>query len=326
VFSRYGTGPGGIYFRVEPLSMYLMWPNHETPAYYNGYWWSHRTDDLGFRNLGGRPSDVVLHGDSMIYGHGVDTEDVVSEVLHARHGWNTYNIAQQGDCLYQGYVKLRLYLDELSPNVVLHFAFLNDVRDLELHLPEAELTRLGILERDDWPALRREVARLADTGPRRAGIARMPAVRFPGALWREVSERLRRRTRASPDDELADPLLDPDRYARATRYYERVLADLDEHVRDANAELVVVNLDVMPESHATTRARFRQLLQNVTARTGVSYLDTGRAFADCTDCTLENDGHLSPKGHALLAQLVDGWLREIDPEGGRTAPGRRAGR
>jgi len=144
--------------------------------------------------------------------------------------------------------------------------------------------------------------------------------------WREVSERLRRRTRASPDDELADPLLDPDRYARATRYYERVLADLDEHVRDANAELVVVNLDVMPESHATTRARFRQLLQNVTARTGVSYLDTGRAFADCTDCTLENDGHLSPKGHALLAQLVDGWLREIDPEGGRTAPGRRAGR
>ena len=133
VYSRYGTGPGEIYFHEPALGMNLMWPGFATRAYYNGWFWEHRTDPLGFRNPPDREADVLLLGDSLIYGHGAELEEGVSEVLHDHYGWLTYNLAQQGDCLYQSYVKTRLFIDELAPRTVVYFAFLNDASDLEAY-------------------------------------------------------------------------------------------------------------------------------------------------------------------------------------------------
>jgi len=43
--------------------------------YYNRYVWTHEADALGFRNRGPIvPADVLLLGDSFIYGHGVEYE------------------------------------------------------------------------------------------------------------------------------------------------------------------------------------------------------------------------------------------------------------
>ena len=49
-FSRYGTFPGAIYFLDDETGMFFMWPDFETRAFYNGYFWQHATDEHGFRN------------------------------------------------------------------------------------------------------------------------------------------------------------------------------------------------------------------------------------------------------------------------------------
>jgi hypothetical protein len=56
VFGRYGTFPGGIYFREPESRLRVMWRDFETRAYANGYFWHHATDRFGFRNPpGARP-------------------------------------------------------------------------------------------------------------------------------------------------------------------------------------------------------------------------------------------------------------------------------
>lgn len=319
VFSRYGTSPGEIYFREPALGMNLMWPDFETRAYYNGWFWNHRTDDRGFRNPPDRETDVLLLGDSLVYGHGAELEDGVSEVLHTRYGWATYNLSQQGDSLYQAYAKTRLYLDELAPTTVVHFAFMNDASDLEVYRTTEQLESIPELRRDDWRALRGEIDEL---GTRRRDpwwIGQVPGIRFFGGMFVEIKERIRRMSAGKPEAALATTLQDTERRARIQRYYDRVLPDLAERVRAHGAELVVVHLDVPAGSTAEDRAAFRELVAQASEESGVAFFDTGPAFTECPDCLLADDGHLSAKGHAVLAGLVDGWLRGLRPD---TAPAR----
>ena len=87
VYARYGTFPGGIYYYDEKADMVLMKRGLTIPLYFNGFTWEHHTDANGFRN----PDDleareVLLLGDSMIYGHGVEEDQTVAHHLRERHG------------------------------------------------------------------------------------------------------------------------------------------------------------------------------------------------------------------------------------------------
>ena len=74
--SRYTTKSDGIYYYDDRgLGMHFMIRNYQTVMSYNGHVWKHRTDALGFRNDPLHiPADVMLLGDSVVYGHGVDYE------------------------------------------------------------------------------------------------------------------------------------------------------------------------------------------------------------------------------------------------------------
>src|SRR5207245_5469937 len=68
----------------------------------NGYVWHHQTDALGFRNASLHiPADVVLLGDSLVYGQGVDFEDTLGNRLEERSGLRVVNLGLQGDCAFQ---------------------------------------------------------------------------------------------------------------------------------------------------------------------------------------------------------------------------------
>ena len=140
IYSVYGTGPGDIYFYDEPTRANFMWPNYRTRAYWNGYVWEHRTDELGFRN----PDDlnarsIVWLGDSMIYGHGVEEEDTAVARLRREHGLAAYNAGRQGDCLYQEYLVARLLLREVAPRTLVLSVFMNDFEDLEVYRTPEEI-------------------------------------------------------------------------------------------------------------------------------------------------------------------------------------------
>ena len=314
VFFRYGTGPGEMYYMAPGIDAFMMWPEFETDAYYNGWSWSHRTDARGFRNPPDRDSEVVLLGDSLIYGHGAEQDVVVSEVLRDRYGWRTYNLGQQADGLYQSYVKSRLFMEELAPKVLVHFAFVNDIGDLEVQRSAEQIDDPPELLRDDWSELRQRIAEIGAAGGQEGGLLQCPGARFPGGVWHEVKERMRRATDAGGSP-LSEPLLDRARRTRAQRYYDRILRDLNARADAAGAELVVVHLAVLPGLDPAARGHSRALLRSAAEKAGAHYYDTGDAISGCDDCRLENDGHLNAKGHAVLAELVDGWLREVYPEG-----------
>lgn len=311
VFSRYGYSPGDLYFREPELGMNFMWPNHRTRAYYNGTFWDHRTDRRGFRNPPDRECDVLLLGDSLIYGHGAELEVGVSEVLHDRYGWSTYNLAQQGDSLYEAYVKTRLYVDELAPHTVIHFAFENDGWGLEVSRSIEQIETTPEVERDDWQTLRE---RIDEEGRHRREpwfFEQEPAIRFFRGLFVEIEERIRRKSESDTRSTLYATLQDPRRRARIQRYYDRVLPDLARQVQARGARLIVVNLDLPAGVSPEDRAAFREIVASASEKAAVPFFDTGEAFADCIDCLIPEDNHLNAKGHAVLAELVDRWLRDL---------------
>jgi hypothetical protein len=130
-YSRYDALPGGMYIQERQTRMRFMRANVSMRAYSHGYWWRHSTDALGFRappDLERR--DVLLLGDSLVYGHGVEENQTVAHFLRSEHDVAAYNMGRQGQCLYECYVTYRLHAEELQPEAVVVFVFLNDVLDL----------------------------------------------------------------------------------------------------------------------------------------------------------------------------------------------------
>jgi hypothetical protein len=131
VHSRYSTREGGMYYRDPRLGMVFMIPNYRTQMQYNGYAWTHESDALGFRNRAvSIPGDIVLLGDSYIYGHGVDIENTVGAFLERMTGLRVANLARQGDCVFQQAYLLTEYIGMFRPRHVLYFFSENDIGDL----------------------------------------------------------------------------------------------------------------------------------------------------------------------------------------------------
>jgi hypothetical protein len=314
VYSVYG--PAGIYFQDRPLHMNFMWPNFETLAYWNGYWWHHRTDAAGFRN----PPDLaakslLLLGDSLIYGHGAEEQDTAAHLLRARYGRPAYNMGRQGDCLYQEYVLSRLYLPLLHPETVVLFVFLNDFRDLEVYRQPAEIADPPELDRIDYDALRARVEHPEQRWRLRDQLARLRVWRLAGGIADSM------RARPTPADEAHEmmaPIFEDARYEPIARYYRLVLADLARRTREQGAELVVVLLelpDAVVANATAAQQRLLALLDEIGAQEQFRVLGTGAILRDCADCELPNDGHLAPEGHRRLAEFIDA---QIPPRRDRT--------
>jgi hypothetical protein len=334
LYSVYSDRPGGIYFTLEDVGMAFMLPSHSTRAYFNGLWWRHATDALGFRNPEGLDDrSLVLLGDSMIYGHGVEEADTVAHFLRAEHGLPAYNMARQGDCLFQEYVLARLFLPWIRPRTLLLFTFLNDFADLEAFRRPAQIAEPPELDRYDYDALRERLE--APRAWRLWGqLERLKTWRLVGALLAEL-ERLRAAPRAAagaaapvaasgsaswpgiagapapPTPSFLEPLLDDRRFAPIASYYRRVLADLALRCREQGTELVVALLDIGDEVYPAQAAqdRLRLLLEAIGRAEGFRVLETRPLFAGCRACFLPRDGHLTREGHRRLADFV---AAEID--------------
>jgi hypothetical protein len=112
-FSKYDTLPGGI-FRFEGITRTrFMRADHRTRAYSHDYFWTHEADTTGYRNPSGIDDRrVLLLGDSIVYGHGVESDETIAHYLRTNHGVAAYDISAQGQCLYDHYLALRLKLQQ----------------------------------------------------------------------------------------------------------------------------------------------------------------------------------------------------------------------
>jgi len=138
--TKYNTTEKGIYFTEENTGMRLMKPNFETTAYYNDYYWIHKTDSRGFRNNKEyQQADIILLGDSIIYGHGVNYEQTTGYFLEQQTDFKAYNMARQGDSAFEEKYLLKKYGKELNPKYVFYFFFENDITDLTILLTPKEM-------------------------------------------------------------------------------------------------------------------------------------------------------------------------------------------
>src|SRR5215470_500708 len=138
--SKYTNRAGGIFYYDPALAMNFMIPNLTTRMYYNRYVWTHQTDALGFRNRGPiMPADVLLIGDSLIYGHGVEYEQTVGHLLHQITGLRVANLGRQGDCAYQEAYLLTAYLPEIRARYVFYHFTENDISDLSVYLTDDQM-------------------------------------------------------------------------------------------------------------------------------------------------------------------------------------------
>lgn len=320
-FSKYDTLPGGI-FRFEGLTRTrFMRADHRTRAYSRGYFWTHETDARGYRNPPGvEDCRVLLLGDSIVYGHGVESDETIAHYLRTVHGIAAYDMSAQGQCLYDHYLALRLMLDELQPQTVLLFVYVNDINDLERlgrshHEPEfPELTSF------DNELLSERIERLqAYRDPLMIRVA------YSSAIVRMTAKTRRWRPAGPPESETpprwrpqpeSEPrpgnamgaVLDDSRFRSIELYYETVLSDLANRCNVLGTRLVVIHL-VPPAGNQwrqrdRAQAKLQRSLETSCSNLDIELVDTREFLEGRAEWILPGDGHFNPEGNQAVAEFL----------------------
>jgi len=122
VLSKYNTRPDGIYFKDKDWNISKLKPNFEQEMFYNGYNWRHKSNAIGIRNDKDiERADIVVLGDSFVYGHGVNNNDTFCYYLQEISGRVVANLGIQGDYPLLQYIRLKYLALFLKPKIVLFF-------------------------------------------------------------------------------------------------------------------------------------------------------------------------------------------------------------
>jgi len=326
--TRYTTKPGGIYYHDRSVHMNFMLPNYTTTMYYNGYVWRHETDALGFRNKPLHiPADVMLLGDSVVYGHGVDFEHTLGRYLEERTGLRVANLGRQGDCAYQEAYLLGEYLPLFKPQVVVHVFTPNDIQDLYVYLSDAAMeafiaqpfdqvtyppmTDPAILVAErERQARKRTVWKCAKDELYVAKMLRW--IRYNYKQWRgsaaiPVAEAAPLSPRHDPEArrlQAQRERVDTDPASLGWRYTAHALRHMKHRAATAGARFIMAPV---------ARDRQLEILRDIAARHAIEIIDptplwNGPSF-------LPNDGHFTPHGARTMANLIAAALEHRPFEG-----------
>ena len=265
--------------------------------------WTHQTDALGFRNQPlSIPADIVLLGDSYIYGHGVDFESTVSVILAQLTGLSVDNLARQGDCTLQQAYLITEFLPLLRPRYVFYFFFENDLADLHVFLNDAAMQAFI-----DQPLESFHYAHRLD--PAQALRER------EGRLGqRSVLSRLQRRTstahRAGSGGNSASGRRWPDRQAwRGTsRTSRRSPGVTRRRLSCTCARSRAGTTPVSPLSPSRPPLPASGILRRFAAPEGIDFIDTSAVTMADASLWLPRDGHLSPAGARRFAELAAAYV------------------
>ena len=324
-FSRFDTLPGGI-FQFEGITRSrFMRADHRTRAYSHGYFWTHETDRHGYRNPAGIDDHrVLLLGDSIVYGHGVESDETTAHFLRTDHGVAAYDMSAQGQCIYDHYLALRLLLEEFRPETVLLFVYVNDINDLaslgraqggpefpeiasfDYELLRDRIERLRIFREPLLTRIAFSSAIVRLTAKTRGWRPVRPPESKPPRDWRPQPVRVPHNRPKSVN--AAGAVLDDSRFAPIESYYDSILADVDQRCDRLGVRLVVVHL--VPPSDKEWRGRDRaqvklqRSLEVICSRQGLELVDTREFFEGHTDWILPSDGHLNPEGNREFAEFL----------------------
>ena len=313
---------GELSYTEPTLRVVLHRPHAEARCSSHGYDWRHRSDAYGFRNPATWDStDVVLIGDSFIYGHGVEEHHTVAHFLREELDARVTNLGRTAASFPEYLAYLRNFALPLEPRVVVVFAFCNDFTDLRGRRTPAQIRRF--LERGEAPeAAVLPLEALLATGARQEPPpfwSSLAVVRAAAYVRRELETPPRPGALGGPaakEKASADaPAPFAEQYAPELAYMERALALMAESTAAAGSQLVLSRIQCQPRMKRMYRANapLGAALDEVARRLQVPFFDPPLAGPDgkaLPGTRLARDGHLSEAGHRLLARSLAGFLRE----------------
>lgn len=312
--SRYHDLRSGIFLRNDPARMRAMKPDDDKGMYFNGYRWRHRTDARGFRNPETWPAaDVVLLGDSMVYGHGVEEEGTVRSHLAGLTGATVANLGVQGAGPHEEYQILRRHGAALGPGQVLCFFLYNDVDDTAAALDDAEIGRFLALAPGDHDT------GYLDAGPP-PGNWLEPAGRLLRELyviraWVYAKKHLRAgavavHAAALPGGEVPGwidlpPFAGRPRRALAMRFVLRSIERMRDLAVRAGAGFALV---LVRTGHAPEEEFYERIIERHCTGRGIDHFSLGPALEGAAarggEPFLPGDGHFSAAGARVVAAAL----------------------
>jgi len=319
VLTKYTWETNGIYYYDPVLKMKFMLPNFHTDMYFNGYRWIHETDNYGFRNPVNRDrADIVLLGDSNIYGHGVNVGHTVAHYIEQFSGYTVANLARQGDSAYEEAYVLTEYIKVFAPRYVIYFYCGNDISELRRH-SDAELLEFIATPVDK---IRYKSRMDVDEAIRRRGVVNedpddsvhsdslLTVLRrktYVGRIqdwlkWRKDYEKGMRKVR--------DPRYD-DRKEESIgwKYTKHAINYMNFIAHKHNATFIIGPPIIHSEFH--WRVQHLDILRKIAGEGGIDFIEGPLLDAD-RSLLLPKDGHLSDKGAQTWARLVVDYLKGME--------------
>jgi hypothetical protein len=154
----YHDEPEGIY-ALDPHLGRAMRPGVSRLMYWNGHWWRHDANAEGYRGPVLERSAAVFLGDSLVYGHGVETDETVAARYAGLTGRPAANLGLQGACPVQSLYLLREKGLRLRPEIVFLCVHPNDLADVHYWFDPDEIRRFlaDSKEQPYLPLVRREL-------------------------------------------------------------------------------------------------------------------------------------------------------------------------
>jgi len=305
-----------IWFFSERPQVRLHKPHFETRCQFNHRGWWHRSDQLGNRNPEDwERADVLLLGDSMVYGHGVEEPETFASRLRAETGRRVVNAGQTDSSAVEYLAKVQSFLPLLHPKVVVIFLYRNDLGDIRRARTSDQVRAL--IEHGVAPEARTytpaELFEKANPGLGVGGflLERSQVARVVRYCWLRITHRrtgeLRDRRRYVNSSD-----------ADALAYQRAALQKMLESARATGSKLVLgyMPTSAIPDSAVEQRARrVRTETQALAERFGLPFFDPSPALVRADGHSdpaafLDGDWHLNAEGHRRLAHALAEFLRQ----------------
>jgi lysophospholipase L1-like esterase len=317
-----------VYFEDPKLGVPRFKPGYSTTCFWNGYRWRHEGDRWGFRNPESWDDiDVVLLGDSMTYGHGVEENQTIAHFLRSDLGARVANLGITGGGPVTYMAFLRNFALPLKPQIVVLILFTNDVEDVLARRTEEELQ--GYLESGRARELLvydRNVLLEETPDPYRWSFERLRRWTLSYQALRFYQPRIRdwwegTQVVAGPNGPRRVVEIPPEKREHAkiqgiaADYLRKLLGDMARFTRSAGAHLVVASLSSPYEFWRAEETTVPALWREIAEGERIPFLDLSAAITTARGdplpgSVLLNDGHLSELGSRRVAGAIAAFVRE----------------
>jgi lysophospholipase L1-like esterase len=313
----YHSGFTGIYNYDPETGMNVMKPHFERKMYFNGYRWHHRTDWMGFRNPADRShADVVLLGDSMLYGHGLEEAHTVRHELEEIIGRPVSNLGIQGGSVYQEYQILKRFALKLEPKFIFLFFLANDIHDLTVYLSDEKMRQF--MSRGMEAVGNLEISRQSRVGMPILKLSQdLYVARAIYASWKLLSQHTTRSAAASAENWHSLSLFSENpRLALAMEFHLDALKKMYAIASGSNIAFVNAFIYTGLEHFAKEEPVYEKIIQDFCRSEGIPFLNLRKVLADQTEkgsaLFLENDGHFSAQGARVIAEFLANYIEKSD--------------